>query len=60
MIKINNLFKFLTKNKVNFFTGVPDSILKKTKGYLESKKKNIHISTSNEGSAVATAIGYHL
>ena len=39
MIKINNLFKFLTKNKVNFFTGVPDSILKKTKGYLESKKK---------------------
>ena len=60
MIKINNLFKFLVKNKVNFFTGVPDSILKKTKGYLESKKKNIHISTSNEGSAVATAIGYHL
>jgi len=60
VIKINNLFKFLNKNRINFFSGVPDSILKTTKNYLESKKKYKHISTCNEGSAVATAIGYHL
>ncbi len=60
MIKVKNLFKYLNKNKVNFFSGVPDSILKETKSYLESKKKNIHIPVSNEGSAVASAIGYHL
>ena len=60
MILVDNLFKFLNKNKVNFFTGVPDSILKKTKNYLETKNKKIHITASNEGSAIATAIGYHL
>ena len=60
MIEVKNLFKYLNKNKVNFFSGVPDSILKETKSYLESKKKNIHIPVSNEGSAVASAIGYHL
>ena len=60
MIEVKNLFRYLNKNKVNFFSGVPDSILKETKSYLESKKKNIHIPVSNEGSAVASAIGYHL
>ena len=59
MILVDNLFKFLNKNKVNFFTGVPDSILKKTKNYLETKNKKIHITASNEGSAIATAIGYN-
>ena len=60
MIEVKNLFRYLNKNKVNFFSGVPDSILKETKSYLEFKKKNIHIPVSNEGSAVASAIGYHL
>ena len=43
MIEVKNLFRYLNKNKVNFFSGVPDSILKETRSYLESKKKNIHI-----------------
>ncbi len=60
MVEPKKLFRYLNKNKVNFFTGVPDSILKTTKEYLESKKKNIHLPASNEGSAVASAIGYHL
>ena len=59
MIEVKNLFRYLNINKVNFFSGVPDSILKETKSYLESKKKNIHIPVSNEGSAVASGKGYN-
>ena len=60
MIETKKLFKFLKKNKINFYTGVPDSVLKETKTYLEKIEKKNHIIASNEGSAVATAIGYHL
>ena len=47
MIEVKNLFRYLNKNKVNFFSGVPDSILKETKSI--SSKKKIHIPVSNEG-----------
>jgi phosphonopyruvate decarboxylase len=60
MIEVNKLFKFLNKNKIKFFSGVPDSILKNTKKNLEKKNKNEHIITANEGSAIASGIGYYL
>ena len=60
MIKTKELFKFLTKNKINFFSGVPDSILKGTKNYFEKKSKNNHIIAANEGLAVSACIGYNL
>ena len=60
MIEVKKLFKFLKKNKINFFTGVPDSILKETSNYLSNKKIKEHMITANEGSAVALAIGYNL
>jgi len=51
----------LIKNKVNFFTGVPDSILKNFSYILKIYKKKInHIITSNEGSAIALAAGNYL
>ena len=61
MIDVKILFLFLKKNKINFFTGVPDSVLKNFIYILESnKKKTEHIITANEGSAVALAAGHYL
>lgn len=60
MIKTEKLLKCLKKSKVNFFTGVPDSVLKKLSLYLDKKKKNQHIIATNEGSAVSLGIGYYL
>ena len=61
MIEAKNLFLFLKKNKINFFTGVPDSVLKNFIYILDSnKKKAKHIIAANEGSAVALAAGNYL
>ena len=61
MIEANSLFKVLINNKVNFFTGVPDSVLKNFTYILDSHKKKIrHIITANEGGAVALAAGNYL
>jgi phosphonopyruvate decarboxylase len=61
MIDVKKLFLFLKKNKINFFTGVPDSVLRNFIYILDSNKKKIkHIITANEGSAVALAAGNYL
>ena len=60
MIKINSLIGLLTKNNTNFFTGVPDSILKELSIYLEKKNKKNHVIATNEGSAVSLGIGHYL
>lgn len=60
MILAENLIQTLKKNGVNFFTGVPDSILKNFSINLESYKKNHHVIASNEGSAISMGIGYYL
>jgi len=61
MIDAKNLFLFLKKNKINFFTGVPDSVLKNFIYILDSNKKKVkHIIAANEGSAVALAAGNYL
>lgn len=58
MIKVNALINLLKKNKTNFFTGVPDSVLKEFSSYLKNEKK--HIIATNEGSAVSIGIGHYL
>lgn len=60
MIYAENLIKFLKKNNIDFYTGVPDSILKKFSINLENLKKDKHVIATNEGSAVSMGIGYHL
>ncbi len=60
MIKVNSLIKVLKKNHNNFFTGVPDSVLKELSNYLQKKKKKQHIIASNEGAAVSIGIGHYL
>jgi phosphonopyruvate decarboxylase len=61
MINASDLFSFLIKNKIKFFTGVPDSLLKNFNYILDINKKKIsHIITANEGSAIALAAGNYL
>ena len=41
MIKVDTLIKLLKKNNCNFYTGVPDSVLKELSSFLESKNKKM-------------------
>ena len=56
---INPIFfkKSLTKNGFDFFTGVPDSVLKHFTNTLEEDENIIAVS---EGSALAISIGYYI
>ena len=58
MIKVENLIDLLKKNKSDFFSGVPDSVLKVLSSSL--KDNNKHIIATNEGSAVSIGIGQYL
>ena len=49
-------FNFLLKKKINFFTGVPDSVLKFFLKRISKLNKKRHVETFNEGSAVSLAI----
>jgi phosphonopyruvate decarboxylase len=60
MIKVVSLINLLKKNNCNFYTGVPDSVLKELSYYLQKKEKKNHIIAANEGSAVSLAIGNYL
>lgn len=61
MINAESFFKELRKNNVNFFTGVPDSLLKDICGYIDDNtSKEEHLISANEGTAFATAFGYHM
>ena len=51
----------LGNNGINFFAGVPDSLLKNICAYIADNLDDKHnIITANEGAAVALAAGYHL
>ena len=58
MIQVNQLINLLKKNNCDFYSGVPDSILKNLSTVLQKKKK--HIIATNEGSAISIGIGYYL
>tara|TARA_B100000963_G_scaffold144100_1_gene125553 strand:- start:7432 stop:8529 length:1098 start_codon:yes stop_codon:yes gene_type:complete len=58
MIEAINLINMLKKNNVNFFTGVPDSVLKEFSSKLKNDKN--HIIATNEGAAVSIGIGHYL
>ena len=60
MIFVEDFLKNLKKRNINFFTGVPDSVLKNFSTHLDKYKKIKHIISTNEGSAVGLATGYHL
>ena len=58
MIKVSTLISLLKKNNTNFFSGVPDSVLKEFSSSLKNDKN--HIIATNEGAAIALGIGHYL
>ena len=60
MIFVKELLNTLKKNKISFYTGVPDSVLKNLSIYFDKMNKTKHIIAANEGSAVSIGIGYYL
>ena len=60
MIEIKSLFSYLKKKNINFFTGVPDSILKESKHIFDEFELKNHIVAHNEGGAIGIGAGYYL
>ena len=60
MIAAKNIFENFKKKDINFFCGVPDSILKDFCNILAKLPDKKHIVATNEGSAIALGIGYYL
>ena len=60
MIDVKKLIKVFKDNNLNFFAGVPDSVLKNFTNHLDIEKKFQHLILANEGSAVSAGIGYYL
>ena len=60
MINPKKVISLLKINKTDFFTGVPDSVLKELTILLEKKSKKNHIIAANEGAAVSIGIGNYL
>lgn len=53
-------FKALTKSGVNFYTGIPDSLLKDFCTLVGELDNTQHVTSANEGTAIALAIGHYL
>ena len=61
MIQPKQFFECLTKNEVNLFSGVPDSLLKNICSYItDNTLAENHIIAANEGNALSIGIGYYL
>ena len=60
MIFVENFLATLKRNKINFFTGVPDSVLKNLSVSLEVNNNSEHQIAVNEGSAIGIGIGHYL
>lgn len=60
MINAGLLLKFFKKKKINFFCGVPDSVLKEFINCLTEDRSIKHYVCVNEGSAISLGMGYYL
>lgn len=61
MISPRAFIDYLGENGIDFFAGVPDSLLKNICAYIaDTLDGNHNIITANEGGAVGLAAGYHL
>lgn len=60
MIAPGRLYDFFQKSGIEFYTGVPDSLLKSFLKYVQDHAEgNRHIITANEGLAAGLASGYY-
>ena len=54
------LKKFFLSKNIDYFFGVPDSVLKNLFEYIDKDKKIKNIIAANEGNALALAAGYQM
>lgn len=61
MLSPQKMYHLFLQHRLDFFTGVPDSLLKDFCAYIaDNSPANRNIITANEGNAIALAAGYHL
>lgn len=61
MIDPKGFVDALAEQRIDFYAGVPDSLLKEFCAYVDDHgKPGQHVITANEGNAVAMASGYHM
>lgn len=61
MINTENFYNYLIANHIDFFAGVPDSLLANFCACVKDKTSDEkNIITANEGNAVAMCAGYHM
>ncbi len=61
MIDCKQFYEQLNARGVGFYTGVPDSLLADFSAYVyEHGGSQKHLTTANEGNAIAVAMGYHM
>ena len=61
MLDPKDFYEELIARGIEFFTGVPDSLLKSLCAYIDDKTATrSHVITANEGNAIGLASGYHL
>ena len=58
MIKIDTFLNCLRDSGVEFFAGVPDSLLKSFCAYVTDTCGENHVIVANEGGAVGLAVGH--
>lgn len=59
MIPAEEFLEALSGSGINFYTGVPDSLLKGLLTAIEKKHKPAHFIAANEGAALGLATGYY-
>ena len=60
MLRPSNFVECLINSGVDFFTGVPDSLLKSFCAYVTDNCAENHVIAANEGGAVGLAAGHYL
>ena len=61
MVSVDKIYSTFLSNGVDFFTGVPDSLLKNICAYItDHTPKEKNIIAANEGAALGIAAGYHM
>ena len=61
MVDTVKFYEYLVNHNLDFFTGVPDSLLKELCSCIKDKSDSKHnIIAANEGNAIGLAAGYHL
>ena len=61
MVSPKSVYDSLKKNNIDFYTGVPDSLLKYFCSYVaDHTGKDNHVIAANEGNSIALGIGYYL